>query len=103
MSAQLEELAFQLWMRFGGRSFCATEPRLPPASTDCRRVTVVGEHKYDQFERHKDELAQLISRGKTQVSKRVPAECGDAFRQETHKKGAALNGTAWGLDLMVDF
>lgn len=66
-------------------------------------VTVVGEHKYDQFERHKDELAQLISRGKTQVSKRVPAECGDAFRQETHKKGAALNGTAWGLDLMVDF
>lgn len=28
MSAQLEELAFQLWMRFGGRSFCATEENL---------------------------------------------------------------------------
>ncbi len=53
-------------------------------------VKIIGEHKYDQFERHLVELSQLISRGKTQVSRKVSKECGDAFRQDTHKRGIII-------------
>ena len=53
-----------------------------------QQVKLIGRRRHDQRERHEVELKQLISRGKTQIGRKVSPECGDAFRQHTHKRGS---------------
>lgn len=53
-------------------------------------VRIIGRHRYDQAQRHRQELVQLVGAGMRRVAPREwPGGHGDAFRQETHKRGAA--------------
>lgn len=57
-------------------------------------VRIIGRHRYDQYERHRAELKQLVSRGKTRVPESVSEYVGDAYRQDTHKRGRGSKGLA---------